>query len=294
MSVQLERDLAHIYSQTTEEHASRVLETHRIPDPYYFLIDKDGDLFSPSAHLKVKEKIDTSTGVGVLEAQAFETISKWAYGVESGAAAWISPPRPYPVSKVIISEIVKMNGIKRVLNRAIVLDIDGRECLGLGQRLSSYSSNRPFLTHLEQLRSNPIIMDTTNKTWLEIMEEVMPNNPLWESVRRGEEMLAKQQALAQAEAILSKYPQSSSFNNRRDREMQAMLGDKPESCPPRLSSGVGQTAFQVFSSHSLESDSMGSLYFPCPACGAVNKRSREGYVESCQNPACPDPTKVRC
>ena len=43
-----------------------------------------------------------------------------------------------------------------------------------------------------------------------------------------------------------------------------------------------------------ESDSMGSLYFPCPACGAINKRPREGYVERCQNPACTSPEAVRC
>lgn len=43
-----------------------------------------------------------------------------------------------------------------------------------------------------------------------------------------------------------------------------------------------------------ESDSMGSLYFPCPSCGAINKRPREGYVERCQNPDCLSPEAVRC
>lgn len=43
-----------------------------------------------------------------------------------------------------------------------------------------------------------------------------------------------------------------------------------------------------------ESDSMGSLSFPCPACGAINKRPREGYVERCQNPDCLSPEAVRC
>ena len=32
-----------------------------------------------------------------------------------------------------------------------------------------------------------------------------------------------------------------------------------------------------------ESDSMGSLYFPCPVCGAINKRPWEGYVNNCQS-----------
>lgn len=44
----------------------------------------------------------------------------------------------------------------------------------------------------------------------------------------------------------------------------------------------------------LESDSMGSLKFPCPACGWINERPREGYVELCQNPNCPSPTAVAC
>lgn len=43
-----------------------------------------------------------------------------------------------------------------------------------------------------------------------------------------------------------------------------------------------------------ESDSKGSLSFPCPACGTINKRPKEGYVESCQNLACPNPKAVRC
>lgn len=45
---------------------------------------------------------------------------------------------------------------------------------------------------------------------------------------------------------------------------------------------------------SLEPDSKGSLSFPCPACGHINKRPREGHVESCQNSACPNPAAVRC
>lgn len=282
------------FSQPAQELASRSLETKRIPDPYYFLIDPDGDLFSPSARLKVRKVIRTDSKVGVLEAQACDSISRWARNAEAGCIVWVSPPEPgiYPVSKIIISEIEKVDKIKRVFNRAIVLDIDESSCLHLGQRLGNYSTNQPFLGHLDQLRSTPIILDTTNKTWLEIMEDVVPNHLLWDSVRRGDEMRAKQEALEEAERIYTRYPNDNSYD--KQLEEQRMLGDKPESCPPKASSVAGQTAFQVFSSHSLEADSKGSLYFPCPACGFINKRPREGYVERCQNPACSDPTKVRC
>lgn len=279
------------YSQKAEEHASRVLETHRIPDPYYFLVDRDGDLFSPSARVKVKTITDTSSKVGILEAEAVGAISKWANNADSGAIAWLSPPSPgiYPVSKVIISEIEEVNGVKRVFNRAIVLDIDEKECLQLGQELSQHSTNRPFLTHLDQMRSTPIIMGTQNRLWLKIMEEVMPNTTLWESVRRGDEMLAKQEALAKTESIITKYSGSISFiRERYNREMQAMLGDRPESCPPKSLSSGGQTAFQIFSENSLTTAGVlnskdKDFCNNCPVCGeAINCIVRGG--ESC--PSC--------
>lgn len=292
MPALVERPEITSFSQPAQELASRSLETRRIPDPYYFLIDPDGDLFSQSAQLKVKRVIRTDSKVGVLEAQAFNSIARWARNAEAGAIVWVSPPQPYPVSKIIISEIEKVNKGKRVFNRAIVLDIDESKCLSLGRRLACYSLNQPFLAHPDQLRSTPIILDTTEKTWLEIMEEVIPDYLLWGSVRRGDEITSKQEALEQAERIYTRYSNGNSYN--LEYEEQRMLGDKPESCPPRISSGIGQTAFQVFSSHSLEVDSMGSLYFSCPACGVINKRPREGYVERCQNPACASPEAVRC
>jgi len=39
-----------------------------------------------------------------------------------------------------------------------------------------------------------------------------------------------------------------------------------------------------------ESDSKGSLFFPCPSCRHINKRPREGFVEFCQKCS----TSVRC
>ncbi len=277
MSIQqLEREqLSPFYSQKAEEHASRVLETHRIPDPYYFLVDRDGDLFSPSARVKVRTVTDTSSKVGILESEAVEAIAKWANNADSGAIVWLSPPSPgiYPVSKVIVSEIEEAGGIKRIFNRAVVLDIDEQECLRLGRELSQYSTNRPFLQHLDQLRSTPMVLDTKSRTWIEIMEEVIPNTTLWESVRRGDEILAKQKVLAKAESIITKYSGSISFNNyERDREMQGMLGNKPESCPPKSLSNGGKTAFQIFSENSLTiggglNSKDPDFCISCPACG---------------------------
>lgn len=268
-------------TQAAEELASYSLETKRIPDPYYFLLDRDGDLFSPSAQVKVKTIITTNTKVGRLEAQAFESISKWARENETGVIAWLSPPEPeiYPVSKIIISEIEQANGAKKLLNRAIVLDIDKDECLSLGQRLSGYSTNRPFLTHLDQLRSTPLLLDN-NRRWIEIMEEVIPDAILWDSVKRGEEILAKQQALQDAERI---FGHGYTDDRQMQQDVKKMLGEKAGSCPVRFTLAYGsQTAFQIFSSHVWEADERGSLYFPCPHnCGKFNKRLRGQTIDYC-------------
>ncbi len=75
-------------------------------------------------------------------------------------------------------------------------------------------------------------------------------------------------------------------------------------CPPgargnvlsgiSLGSSVEGVGGGGFVGTGLESDSMGSLYFPCPVCKTINKRPREGFVERCQNERCLDRDKVRC
>lgn len=73
-------------------------------------------------------------------------------------------------------------------------------------------------------------------------------------------------------------------------------------CPASMSSAISLSGISLGSSAEsvgtslglLESDSKGSLYFPCPACGTINKRPREGYVDSCKNKECPNPKAVRC
>lgn len=68
-------------------------------------------------------------------------------------------------------------------------------------------------------------------------------------------------------------------------------------CPVSASEASSILRGVSFSSRgtiSIESDSMGSLSFPCPVCGFINKRPREGFVEVCQNSSCSDPTKLAC
>jgi hypothetical protein len=243
-------------SQAVEELASYSLETKRIPDPYSFLIDSDGDLFSPSAGYKVRDFIKTNHVVGERELTAFNFINDWVKKKNSGSIAWISPPYPgvYPTSKVIISDIEVENGIKKVFNRAIVLDIDENDCLKFAQALSQYSFNKPFLNHSEDLRSIPIVLDTYDKSWVDIFVEILGENSFLENIKTGNDWILKWQALYQAEQVLASINRSTVLTFGQEKELgekiMGMLGQKSGSCPVLLSPS-GRTAFQVFSENAL-------------------------------------------
>ncbi|MBI2019645.1 hypothetical protein HYS95_03195 [Candidatus Daviesbacteria bacterium] len=53
-------------------------------------------------------------------------------------------------------------------------------------------------------------------------------------------------------------------------------------CPSSRNSLAGKSGIAGVSIFG-ESDSKGSLYFPCPLCGAINKRPWEGFVNNCQS-----------
>lgn len=279
--------------QVVEELASYSLETQSIPDPYYFLMDKDGDLFSPSAQTKVRNSIIRETKIGRLEAQAFDAISAWFKANTLGTIAWISPPSPgiYPISKVIISNIEQEGGRKRLYNRAILFDFNEEESLEFAQNLSRISQNKPLLSHLDGVRSTPLILDTDSKFWMYILQELIDDPKLWQSIRTGEDQLAKQKALIQAKSVYREL-----FSVEHHLVDKLVLGTKPTSCPVLLKG----TAFQLFSENSLSlgtinlsgSDQYGSLEFECPKCKRKNSRPHGKLVPSCQYTNCK--ADVRC
>lgn len=287
--------------QVIEEFASYSLEKEGKVDPYYFTLDQDGDLFSPSALSKVKKSIKTETRIGRLEAQAFDAISIWFRENSLGTIAWISPPADvYPVSKVIISSIEEENGRKRLFNRSILFKWNQRDCLKFAQDLSEMSQNRPLLTHLDQVRSTPLILDKDSKFWMYILEELIDDPELWQSIRLREDQLAKQEALEQAKSVLkglfSIRPLVDKMNFVKERILP-MLGNKPTSCPP---ASTTSTTFQIFSENSLSlgsvnfsgTDKYGSLEFDCPKCKRKNMRPHGKLMPNCQYLDCK--ADVRC
>lgn len=272
-----------------EELASRFQEAHRTPDPYRFLIDADGDLFSPSHNCKVINTINTDHLVGQLEKKAFVAISRWVREESQGVIAWVSPPNPYPVSKLIISEIEYKDGYKRLFNRAIVLDINEEDCLELGRKLTRFSKEQPFFAGPADLRATPIVLDTTKFSWTTILERVNIDIKQIDDVKTGQDIISKKAAVQEAKMIFSM------DYDKREVMITKMLGDKPESCPPRLVSTWGQTAVQIFSQNALTLRGEVSAVFSsnksewfcikCPICGMqINSEVKPG--ESCPNPSC--------
>lgn len=283
--------------QVTEELASLTLETNRIPDPYYFSVTAGNELWSPVAHRKVRDIVERTNNLGEIEYQAFSAIEQWVKNGGEGVALWLSPPYPgiYPTSKIIISEIEAADGVKKLHNTAIVLDMGQDECLRLAQDLSRYSSNHPLLTGLGEVRATPLILENRGLHWTYILGEFIEAPQLWQSIREGANWIAKKEALYQASVAVQKAFFDSTMPLTEARViLSSMLGDKVSSCPVVF----GGTAFQVFSGNALTigtgssfmKDKYGSLEFECPKCGITNRRPYGRLIPNCQHCG----TDVRC
>lgn len=293
-------------TQFAEELASLSLETNRIADPYYYSITAGGELYSPTANCRVKDTIDDKTSpLGQLEYQAVLASEQWAAGNEEGASVWISPPKAgvYSTSKIIVQEIVYKGGVKKIFNRAIVLDFNDEQCMKFAWNLTSFSRNKPIFRSLDEIRAVPLILDTQKQPWIDILEKLADVPAVWKMIRNGEDKQCKKEALRRAAIVQKQFFASArlSYTNEAKMAVMQMIGSHQGSCPPRLGSR-GRTAFQTVADSAItigsggfvESDSKGERTFPCPACGYINERPHEGYVESCQNSNCPDPKAVCC
>lgn len=275
--------------QVAEELASYSLETKRIPDPYYFLVNANGELMSPSAHCRIRDVVQRTQPVGELEYQALLRIEQWAGNNTEGVIAWVSPPHPgiYPTSKVIVSEIQMEGAVKKLFNRAIILDYDEKKCFEFAQRLANYSQDRPLLSHLDEIRATPFVLNARGMSWIHIFEELIDDPVLWQEVREGKDKKAKQEALVQAGIVYQGMINKSLPPKDARMMITIMLGSRSGSCPVVFKG----TAFQSFLgassvlgiSGSLESDQYGSLEFECPKCNKTNKRSRGGLIPNCQH-----------
>lgn len=259
--------------QVVKELASYSLETHGIPDPYRYYFTPNGELYEPDSGYRVVDTVyDKTSYLGHLEQQAIRNTEKLAAESKEGAIAWISPPYTgvYPFAKIVIHEIEYEQGVKRLFNRAIVLALDGQACMKLAWNLTSYSFQKPIFRNADQIRSTPLMLNT-GKPWLDIMESLIDDQDLWESIRRGADEKAKEQAIRQAR-IVQKQLFVSLTPNQAEMAVYEMLGPRPTNCPS-MSGASNRTALGVVSENSLTyygsfiSSKDPDFCRNCPVCG---------------------------
>ncbi len=242
-------------AQFAEYLASLSQETYRIPDPYFYSITASGELFSPIGQCLVKATIDDKTSLlGQLEYQAVLANEQWAAANKKGASIWISPPKAgvYPTSKIIVQEIIYEAGVKKVFNRAIVLDFNEEQCMKFAWNLTSFSLNKPIFRSSDGIRATPLILDEEKKSWVDILEKLIDAPKVWTMIRNGEDKEYKKEALRRAAMVQKQFFTDSrlSYSDEAKKAVMQILGLQGGSCPPRSGSG-GRTGFQVVSENAI-------------------------------------------
>ena len=281
-------------SQVVEEIASYSLETKRVPDPYYFLINTYGKLISPQTGRFVEDSVERQSPVGQLEYQALLKIQEWTMKDEKSTCLWISPPYPgkYPVAKIIVSEKVNRGSREMLFNRAILLDFDNQECLVLAQKLASIDNGSSTFTSPEDLRAQPIFLNSKDqKNWLTLLRRHVNGDKVWDTIESGEDIMKKDEVLKKASIIYQKL-----FGHRslcpsgyddfrlkkvvKKAQLMDLFGTSLVSCPPS-----SLTAFETFSKNAFllpeskfvkncgqcgaKIEKVISAGFRCPCCGGT-------------------------
>ncbi len=269
-------------SEFEQEFASLIMETKRIPDPYHFGIDEQGNLLS-SAGRRVSDIIYRGGYIGAVEGQAFDTVEGWVKGNKGKdevdeEVMWVSPPYPgvYPDLKIIISSLEKKGSEKLLFNKAIIFDFDQEQSLRFTQSLAEFSQNYPQQASLEDIRRTPLMLNSEESSWVSVVQKLVNDREVWEYIETGKYFEVKQEALGQARLVYSDLANTKTIEDAQKRAI-LMLGPRSSSCPVRLRG----TAFQVFSSSSALLGDFRSkdpnYCVHCGACGAeINQVVKQG------------------
>lgn len=119
-------------------------ETNRLPDSYFFWVDKEGlvdpdtneylhNLITPDSH-------EESSYLGLVEYSALWQLDRWSIKEESQLSVWISPELKkeglYDENKIVLHETsVTPAGQKKLNNIMIIFECSRDQCLKLAKQL---------------------------------------------------------------------------------------------------------------------------------------------------------------
>ncbi|OGM05386.1 hypothetical protein A2125_02090 [Candidatus Woesebacteria bacterium GWB1_43_5] len=247
-------------------YASESLESKRIPDPYPYLLNKDGKLILAYTGEVVQDHIERQTYLGQVEFNGLIKLQNWFIENDSGKMIWISPPYPgeYEVPKIIVSEIIEENKVKILFNRAIVVD----DLLPTDCFLYARDLNGNFIDSLESLRANPIALNE-NIDWLEELSQYIDVSMVREFIESGRDKVEKEKAIRKARLFVAE-AKKPGVNNLRGAKIihpdfEDFYGDKSFRCKPR-----NITAFQTLFKNSQQIGGKEILKcVECPFCHKI-------------------------
>lgn len=242
--------------------ASEYLETRRIPDPYYYVLNSQGRLALGYTGEVVENQIETESYLGKAEYKGFIELQRWTNKNDSGKAVWISPPYTgiYDSPKIIVSEILKSDGIKILFNRAIVLDgFSSTDCFLFARDLAGY-----FPQSIEELRANPIPLPQ-DLNWMDKLSHYIDISEIRSAIESGTDIAKKEEIIRELWA------------RKININQHGFYGNKPLRCERR------STVFQLTSENALQYDIYGDRNFECPHCHQINTRPENKLIATCQH-----------
>ncbi len=240
---------------------SEVLESHGIPDPYYWKINRNGKFIpqNDKTETPIENIIIINNAIGKIEYDAFQKIQeKVRFMAEGDYFLWISPTHPiyYPTtSKIIITQ--KIGDL--FLNRSVNTDWDALGSILAAKELSTLSNLDPnIFKNTNDVRANPIFIDKSKEEYLGLALKKMLDQKSIEMMASGEDFRAKKKYID---------------DSLEGKEVQ--MGKKSRSCEVSMA----KSAFQVFAGE----DEYGSLQFDCPSCHKTNTREPGKLKTNCEH-----------
>ncbi|AKM83149.1 hypothetical protein A2422_03785 [Candidatus Woesebacteria bacterium RIFOXYC1_FULL_31_51] len=221
---------------------------------------------------------------------------------ENFAYVWISPPNPWPETRIDIGakRITKSKKFEYFESYGISTTLSKDDCLKLGQLLVSVSSNNYlFPQNLDDLKSIVIKLEIPpEKDPFSYLSEIikLPEKEIFQSILDGTAVKNKAKALKKATIVNKPIMKNLSVIYSNPFEYGAYIETEMEKAGFGMNlekSGCGKSNITLLNTNGLNtetqtlafgySDEYGSLEFPCPSCGATNRRPSGQLISNCQN-----------